>query len=487
MRTRPEMLTPPICCRMSDASLIRLADRVLPKLVSLLVSALVFMAMLFLPELAASGYSGTVPAEKAPEFAPGSGTKVLLAVTGAVTRPAASATTALSAASVTMITDENTATKALPAARAGSDMPSLMLDEDFIHDTRAAIEYLYNRDLETSLDRLSEWQRAYPEHPVWPLWKALDAWWPVMIDLENTTYDEHFLAEAEKVVEACEAILNSDPNHMDALIVRSIINGQIARYYSNRYRWYRSFRHGRRALRDFFRIEEEHPHLPDIQFGLGMYRYFTAFIVEEYALARTFSWMLPSGDRQDGLSRLTEAADSSIFVEPEATYFLGHIYLHFEDKPDKALGYLRDLYQRYPDNSFYRRLYVRSLYRLNLSDQALAAIHESLEHPMDPASHESLTMREDLFAIRGLIRYYHRADPDGAKNDFLEALAYAEKLTPFAERSNLILSLYYLGELSIREGDRGMARFYFSRAATPDIDHPKVKKAREALRIHRLN
>ena len=438
---------------MAVTTWIRPADRFLPTLGSVLVSALVSVAILFLPELSASGYSGKAPADKTPEMASGMGTVTL----------------------------------AQSAARVGNATPSLMLDDDFIRDTRTAIEYLYNRDLETSLEKLSEWRWAYPEHPVWPLWEALDTWWPILIDLENTTYDELFLAEAEKVLDACEAILNSDPNHMDALVVRSIINGQIARYYSNRYRWYRSFLHGRRALRDFFRIEDEHPHLPDIQFGLGMYRYFTAFLVEEYAIARSIRWMLPSGDRQEGLSRLAEAADSSIFVEPEATYFLGHIYLHFEKEPDKALGYLRDLYHRYPDNSYYRRLYIRSLYRLNLSDQALAAIHESLEHPMDPASHESQTMREDLFAIRGLIRYYHRADPDGAKNDFLEALAYAEKLTPFAERSNLILSLYYLGELSIREGNRDMARFYYSRAATPDIDHPKVKKAREALRIHRLN
>ncbi len=462
MRTRPEMVTPPTCFRMTSKPLDKPPGKLLPTLVSVLVSALIFLAISFLPLLAASGHSEAASASTfpgvSPEYTASSANPG--AVPGAMNPP---------------------------AARTGSATPSLLMDDDFIRDTRAAIEYLYNRDLDTSLEKLSEWRRAYPEHPVWPLWKALDAWWPILIDLENTTYDELFLAEADKVKDACEAILKSDPNHMDALVVRSVINGQVARYYSNRYRWYRSFLHGRRALRDFFRIEEEHPHLPDIQFGLGMYRYFTAFLVEEYAIARSLSWMLPSGDRQEGLSRLAEAADSSIFVEPEATYFLGHIYLHFEKEPDKALGYLRDLYHRYPDNSYYRRLYIRSLYRLNLSNEALAAIHESLDHPMEPDSHESKTMREDLFAIRGLIRYYHQADYEAAKSDFLEALGYAEKLTPFAERSNLILSLYYLGELNIREGNRGMARFYYSRAATPDIDHPFVKKAREALRVHRLD
>ena len=364
--------------------------------------------------------------------------------------------------------------------------PSLLMDDYFIRDVRASIEHLYNRDLETSLEALADWKRAYPDHPIWPLWKALDAWWPILIDLENTSYDDDFLIDAQVVVDLCDAILKQDENHLDALVVRSVINGQIARYYSNRYRWYRSFLHGRRALRDFFHVEHEHPDMPDMQFGLGMYRYFTAFLVDEYAIARSLRWMLPSGDRADGLSRLAVAADSSIFVEPEATYFLGHIYLHFENEPDKALGYLRDLYHRYPHNSYYRRLYVRSLFNLNLHNDALAAIRESLDHPFDPDSHESLTMREDLHTIRALIQY-SRSDYQAAQDDFLEAVANAEKLTPFAERVNLITSLYYLGQLSIRDGRRDLARFYFSRAATPDIDHPHVKKAREALRAHRLD
>jgi tetratricopeptide (TPR) repeat protein len=376
---------------------------------------------------------------------------------------------------------------AMGTANPGSVPPSLLLDENFIRDVRAAIDELYNRNLDSALDLLSAWQQAWPEHPIWPMWKALDAWWPILIDLENTTYDEAFLVKAEQVIKSSEKILELDPDHMDALIVRSVMNGLIARFHSNRHRWYRSFLHGRRALRDFFHLENEHPDMPDLQFGLGTYRYFTAFLVEEYAIARRLRWMLPSGDRAEGLERLAVAADSSVFVEPEATYFLGHIYLHFENQPGKALGYLRDLYHRYPNNSYYRRLYIRSLYQLNHHSNALSAIEESLAHPFEPDSHESMTMQEDLFTIRGLIRYYYQADFRMAEHDFLEAVALAEQLTPFAERSNLLISLYYLGEISIHNGRRDMARFYFSRAATPDITHPHAKRARDALRTHRLN
>ena len=363
--------------------------------------------------------------------------------------------------------------------------PSLLMKDSFMEDTRSAIELLYNREFEASLHHLDTWKQSYPDHPLWALWNALDAWWPVLIDLENTTYDDAFLTAAEKVVLICDEMLKTDPDHLDALIIRSVINGQISRYYSNRYRWYRSFLSGRRALRDFFRIEKSHPHLPDLNFGIGMYRYYTAFLVEEYALARSLRWMLPSGDRQEGLSRLKEAADSSIFMEPEATYFLGHIYLHFENQPGQALEYLSDLYHRYPANSFYRRLYIRSLYDLRRRDEALRAIRESLDHPMNAGPHETMTMREDLLTIKGLIHYEQQAF-DSATSAFLQALQYAEKLHPFAKRRNLITTLYFLGELSIRDGQRDLAQLYFRRAATPDIDHIHNRKAREALRKYRL-
>lgn len=365
--------------------------------------------------------------------------------------------------------------------------PSLLLNDDFIRDTRNAIELLYNREFEASLDQLSDWKQVHPDHPIWPLWDAIDAWWPILIDLENTSYDDSFLAAAEKVVQYCDKLLNENSDHLDALMVRSVIHGQIARYYSNRYRWYRSFRNARRALRDFHIIEESHPDLPDLKFGIGMYRYFSSYLVDEYTLARPLRWMLPAGDRQDGLSRLKEAADSSVFVEPEATYFLGHIYLHFEKEPDLALGYLLDLYNRYPNNSYFRRLYIRSLYKLDRIDDALTAISESLDHPFEPGTHETLTMREDVLTIRGQIRYHYQYDYSAAKSDFLHALEYAEQLAPFAERGNLITSLYHLGQISVREGKRDMARFYFRRAATPDIDHPYTKRSKNALRTHRLD
>lgn len=360
---------------------------------------------------------------------------------------------------------------------------SLLLNDRFAEDARDAIDLLYDRDFDASLEKMEHWKVRYPDHPLWLLWEALDAWWPVLVDLENTSYDTAFLDISNEVITICDDLLDENDDHLDARVIRSIMYGQIARHHSNRHRWYRSFRNARRALRDFFKVEETHPDIPDLHFGIGMYRYFSAFLIDEYPLTRPLRWMLPRGDRDEGLSYIKKAAENSIFLEPEALFFLGHIYLHFERKPDIALDYLNRLYHTYPNNSFYRRLYIRSLYQLEHYDQALELISESLnrwDSQEYEEHHEVKVMKEDLYTIRGQI-HYKSYQTDSAQSDFHNALEIAETLGPYGQRSNMIISLFYLGEINLRNGNVGSARLYFRRAATPDIDHPYVKQSREAL------
>jgi len=389
--------------------------------------------------------------------------------------------------SVTAVSNGRTAGNeaAFPAAGNNLAPNSLLLDDAFIDDARNAINLLYNRQYEASLASLESWQLQHPDHPVWLLWESIEAWWPVLVDLENTSYDDDFLEVSNDVIDHCNRLLKNDPDNLDARIVRSIMYGQVARFHSNRHQWYRSFRNGRRALRDFFRIEETHPEIPDLNFGIGMYRYFAAFLLDEYPLARPIGWMLPRGDRQEGLERLKDAADESIFMEPEALFFLGHIYLHFEDQPDMALEYLERLYREFPDNTYYRRLYVQAHFHLMQFDEAREAIAESLDHWGDSRDHAVRVMREELLTIRGQI-HFHYMRYEAAREDLVMAVNESESLRPFATRRNLITALYYLGEISVREGRRDDARYFFNRAATSDSEHRYGKQSLEALERYQL-
>ncbi|MDI6400828.1 tetratricopeptide repeat protein [Balneolaceae bacterium ANBcel3] len=362
---------------------------------------------------------------------------------------------------------------------------SLLLQPDFQEDARHAIQLLYNRDTEGSLRHLESWTSTHPDHPAWVLWPSMDAWWPIMNDLEYTGYDDFFIRQSENVIDYCTGLINEGRYELDARVVRAIAQAQLARYYSNRQRWYRSFRNARRALNDLFDLEETHPEIPDLQFGVGMYRYFAAHLLEAYPLARPVGWMLPRGDKEEGLERLTTASSNAIFLEPEAIYFLGHIYLHFENRPNKALSYLKELYSRYPDNPFYHRLYIRALYRLNQTQQARTVIEESLSYFENNESHEVRALREDLLSILGII-HYHLRRYHLAEQAFTKAIETGSSMYPERERSNVILSWYYLGQTHMRYGSRTQAKRYFEKAAQARTDHPNRQTARKALEDYSL-
>lgn len=348
-----------------------------------------------------------------------------------------------------------------------------------------AIDLLYNRDYGKSIEVLSDWKYRYPDHPAWSLWKALDLWWPILIDLENTSNDNAFLVASWEVIEHCNQLLYSNENDLDARLIRSVMYGLIARHHSNRYNWYRSILNARRALRDFFQIKETHPGIPDLNFGIGIYRYFAAYFVEEFPLVRPIGWMLPRGDREEGLFQLNQAAENSIFLQPESIYFLGHIYLHYENEAGLALDHLSHLYQKYPENTFYRRLYIHSQYSLRMMSETEMRIIESLEYYKHVNNHETQTMREDLLTLKGLI-HYQQFQYEKAKSEFLKAIQVAETLEPFEERTNMLTSLYHLGEMSIREGQREEARNYFGRAASSNSDYSYARRSREAMVKHQL-
>jgi hypothetical protein len=52
------------------------------------------------------------------------------------------------------------------------------------------------------------------------------------------------------------------------------------------------------------------------------------------------------------------AAEKSIFTRAEALTFLSHIYLHYENKPEKAMSFAKALQREHPKNLIFGMLYT---------------------------------------------------------------------------------------------------------------------------------
>ena len=91
------------------------------------------------------------------------------------------------------------------------------------------------------------------------------------------------------------------------------------------------------------------PSLSDARFGIGLYKYYAA-IAPAFARFFRFLFLLPGGNREEGLSDMEAVHARGVLLRGEADYQLHWIYLWYEQQPQRALDLLRALAAQYPAN-----------------------------------------------------------------------------------------------------------------------------------------
>lgn len=359
-------------------------------------------------------------------------------------------------------------------------LPVLIKNEEFVKDVRMAIDSVYNMDSKASNRILAPWKQKYPGDPIWMFWDGLETWWKILPDLENTAYDKQMFYQFSKTDYQCAKLLSEDPNDLDALVVKSASNGFMARLYANRAEWISAFQKARKAKDALDRIKEIDPSLPDINFGLGIYQYYVAWLPQAFPVLKPLMWILPDGNMQKGLQMLRDAADNSVFVKPEALYMLGRIYFEAEKNTGEAIKYFLKLDQLYPENGYYERVTVHLLYDEQHYAEAMALIKQYLDNDeLHPAPFD-FALREDLYAMRGRILYLY-GEFDGAIKSFEQSRGISRSAPLGKNRENYLMSGYYLGEIYIKKNDKKKAEEYFREVSRIKSQSAYVNLARKAL------
>jgi tetratricopeptide (TPR) repeat protein len=361
--------------------------------------------------------------------------------------------------------------------------PVLVNDKDFQVAARAAIDSLYNQNPAAVADLMKPWSDRYPEHPVWYLWEAMETWWVVLIDLYDESRDDLLFEKMEQANEAAERLLREAPGHADAHIVQAVANGYVARQNANRERWLRSVRTARNAYQSHIELEKSAPDLKDNLFAKGLKKYYSAYLPEAYTIVRAVSWLLPDGDKAEGLELLELTSRDAIFARPEATYFLGLILLNYEADYERAMNQFYTLVNAYPNNSYYRRLLVRALFQQGQYDSALAEAEKALEHWNSNGFSDNPVLSEEMYYWRGRIYNLHGRTEE-AYDSFFSGFHLGLNLPNRQMRSFHALNGYYAGLLAERKGESVRARSFY-RAVTQLECEPDVRK-RAADRLSNL-
>lgn len=329
---------------------------------------------------------------------------------------------------------------------AKAQVPELINDSEFRPTAKAAADSVYNFKFEAADNILRPWKERYPDHPIWTLFEGIKFWWEVLSDLEDTSNDEQFYYLMKKADYESGKLLREKSSHADGLIIKAISNGFLARQHANREGWITSLNYGRKAMNAHEYLMEVQPDLADLKLAEGLKLYYLDYLPEAYPIVKTVTWTLPNGDKERGLELLEEASQTAIFAAAEATYFLGNINYNYEKNYDKAARYFIRLYQQYPNNNYYARLLVKSYYRMNHYDDALAVIDSTLlRWERNSLPHKDV-LEEELFTWKGRI-LEHKNENAEALKCFRQAFELGKKLPKTQTRSFHVIAGYHAGKL----------------------------------------
>ena len=357
----------------------------------------------------------------------------------------------------------------------------LIADQEFTIDAIVAIDSLYNRNEAAARTILKPWQNRYPEHPIWILWSGMEKWWMVLEDLAVTHHEERFIELMREADFEAGRILRNEPDHTDALVIRAVANSYVARMHANKEQWITSLQVGRRGFQAHQRLMEVAPDLPDNYFAEGMKYYYAAYVPETYPIVRPVAFFLPDGDRETGMQLLKVAIEKSIFARPEATYFLATINFFYENDHQTAKKLYYTLVEQYPDNGYYRRMYMSTLGQLREYRNMIQFYHDTMEHWKLKGLPDHQVMEQELTYWCGRA-YYYMADYPSAFKSFAKAAELGLMLENKERRDLHTLSTYFAGITAEELGRYDQAKNYYRMAVSQRALPEAIKRARERLR-----
>jgi hypothetical protein len=245
--------------------------------------------------------------------------------------------------------------------------------------THRGIQEVYNLSFDSARTEFQYIARRMPDHPAGYFFLAMVDWWRIVTDIENTSYDDRFLSELDRVIDLCDKRLDQNEHDTAALFFKGGALGFRGRLNGNREEWLKAANDGRAALPIVEEAYKLAPENDDVLLGMGVYHYYAAVIPDLYPFVKPFMIFFPKGDKEKGLKELTRAAAKATYANIEATYFLLQVLQNYEKRSDEALPLALKLHAQFPNNPIFHKYVGRCYASLGNWDSCSAAFAEILE------------------------------------------------------------------------------------------------------------
>jgi len=323
--------------------------------------------------------------------------------------------------------------------------------------------------------RLAVLAREHPEDPVAPYLQALALEWRLEQDKERRDLDPGVLDLADRALALADLRLRRDPADGRALLARGAAHGVKSRLHL--FRWERgpASREAVRMREALLAARAAGTESLDLDFGLGLYDYYADTLPRLFKVM-AFLLRIPHGDRERGKAAIARVArGGSLFHDDEARVQMFDILSSFEDRPDLALFWSREMWRRHPGWPRWGLKLAELLRELGLFAESASVAREILD-TAESRRHPNYQPVVGAMA-RVLLGEAFLSDLRFAESRAvaLPACAGAHNAPWVGPRAELVV-----GRSLEIEGDAEAAREHYRRAAA-GVDEAAGRRAREAL------
>ncbi len=346
----------------------------------------------------------------------------------------------------------------------------------------SGIHQIYSIKFEEAYSTFDRLRDIAPHNPAGKFFDAMVTWWQILLDLNNTRFDELFYDKLGSVIEMCDSILEKDENNFDALFYKGGALGFRGRLLSVRKDWLNAALDGKDALPIVGKIAEQYPNNKDIQLGLGIYNYYAAVIPEKFPFVKPLMYLFPPGNRKLGLTQLEITATQGRYAKYETQYFLLMIYFDFERNNKEAMKYCKLLLNSFPENpkfeNFLARIYFRTR-RFNKADSVFHAIYKKIEEGK---------RGYNLQLKRSTLYYLADINARNGKNkkslrQFEESLKISDQIDGDKDSGFKVNTALYLGMINTRLGNYKKAKEYYRKVLEMDDYSDSHNRAKKKLTL----
>jgi len=226
-------------------------------------------------------------------------------------------------------------------------------DPATIKTVQNALDHIYNYEFDDAELVIKQVEKKYPNHPVTLILDSFILYWKYLPIKDHPAKSKEYIQKLNVCLEAINKKFGKNSSDPEAVFYTMVARGYMAMMYNYRGEMMSAAGEGKKAYNAFSEGMNLMNKNPEFYFTSGMYNYYVELYPELHPMVKPLMFFFKDGDKALGLKQIDTGTRLGVITKAEACYYLAHIYLKYELKPEKAAVYTERLVGLYPKNPVY--------------------------------------------------------------------------------------------------------------------------------------